>query len=317
LILSYSFSVSSVLTGTEQIFFKDRDKSVASRPIRGSYGTKPLGPQRLGQLQRGKFIVAEHLAVCERAARAGGAALLQWVGRIEAQEKGPSDLVTQADLASQEAISAVLGTAFPRYQLVSEEGETRLDPAAEYAWVVDPLDGTTNYVHQFTHYAVSIALVHRGRPVVGVVLDPVHNECFSAERGGGAYLNGRRITTSSVERLADTLAAASFAAKVQPDSPEVAQFVAALLQCQAVRRTGSAALNLCYVAAGRFDAFWALSTKAWDVAAGALLVEEAGGTITCYDGRPLELSRPHPLACATSALHERFQELLKDAPPLS
>ncbi len=255
----------------------------------------------------------DYVQVCEEAARAGGRALLSWIGRFQVREKGPSDLVTQADLASQQAIRDILRAAFPQHDFVSEEHDNPLDPSAEYVWIVDPLDGTTNYVHQLPHYAVSVALVHRGKPLVGVILDPVRDECFSAQRGAGARLNGQPIQVSSAEHLSDALVAASFAAKVEPGSPEIAQFVAAVLHCQAVRRTGSAALNLCYVAAGRFDVFWALSTKAWDVAAGILLVEEAGGTVTCWDGRPLDLRVPHPLACSTDSLHAEFSQLIRPA----
>jgi myo-inositol-1(or 4)-monophosphatase len=257
--------------------------------------------------------VADYLAVCEQAVRAGGEALVSWLGRFGVREKGPADLVTQADLASQEAIREVLLAAFPSHGFVGEEASVQFDGACELCWVVDPLDGTTNYVHRLPHYAVSVALVERGQPRVAVVLDPVHGECFTAERGTGAFLNGQAIHTSDVRDLSQALVAASFAAKVTADSPEIAQFVSALLHCQAVRRTGSAALNLCYVAAGRFDVFWALSTKAWDVAAGALIVEEAGGVVTHYSGQLLELDLPHPLACATGALHEQFRKLLAEA----
>jgi myo-inositol-1(or 4)-monophosphatase len=238
---------------------------------------------------------------------------LDWVGRASAREKGPSDLVTQADLASQEAIRGVLLVEFPRHGMVSEEAEGQLDVAKEYCWVVDPLDGTTNYVHQVPHYAVSVALVHYGRPIVGAVLDPVRDECFTCARGEGAFLNGRPIRTSDVQELSRALATASFAAKVQPGSREIDQFVAAVLACQAVRRTGSAALNLCYVACGRVDAFWALSTYAWDVAAGALLVEEAGGVVTSVDGGPFDLRKPHPIATANPTLHLAFRDLLENA----
>ncbi len=243
--------------------------------------------------------------------------LLDWIGRFEAREKGPADLVTQADLASQEAIRGILLVEFPDHALLGEEGEQQYGSAAEYCWVVDPLDGTTNYVHQLPHYAVSVALLHQGKPIVGTVFDPLHKECFTCFRGGGAFLNGRPIHTSNVRELSGALVAASFAAKVKAGSPEVNQFVAAALHCQAVRRTGSAALNLCYLAAGRFDAFWALSTHVWDVAAGVLLVEEAGGLATALDGGPLDLQAPHPVATANSALHQQFLELLRNAPPLS
>ena len=258
----------------------------------------------------------EYLQVCERAARAGGAVLVDWVGRFGVREKGPADLVTQADLASQEVVRGIVLEAYPDFGFVSEESDEAFDNRLEYTWIVDPLDGTTNYVHQVPHYAVSVALLRRGRPVVGVVFDPVHDECFAASLGGGATLNGRPIRTSGVRELSQALVAASFAAKVQRPSAEIDQFVAAVLNCQAVRRTGSAALNLCYLAAGRFDGFWAMSTKAWDVAAGVLIVEEAGGTVTALDGGPFDLERPHPVASACRELHEAFRRLLDEAPPV-
>ena len=256
----------------------------------------------------------DRLELCEQAARAGGRVLLDWIGRFGVREKGPSDLVTEADCASQEAVRKILQGAFPRYGFISEEDDD--SPSilnTEFCWVVDPLDGTTNYVHQMPHYAVSVALVERGQPIAGVVYDPMHDECFSAARGRGAWLNGAAMRASSVQELSQALVAASFSAKVSAGSPEIDQFIAALLQTQAVRRTGSAALNLAYVAAGRFDAFWAVSTKPWDVAAGVLLVTEAGGVVTRWDGRPLALSEPFPLADATPRLHDEFGRLLQDA----
>jgi myo-inositol-1(or 4)-monophosphatase len=259
----------------------------------------------------------DYLTACEQAARAGGDVLLRWIGRSAPREKGPRDLVTEADLASQEAIRGMLLVDFPRHAFVSEESPERLDSAAEYCWVVDPLDGTTNFVHQMPHFAVSVALLHYGQPIAGAVFDPVHDECFTAVRGGGAALNGRPIRTSDVHELSAALVTASFAAKVGFPSREVDQFVAALTHCQAVRRTGSAALNMCYLAAGRVDAFWALSTHAWDVAAGTLLVQEAGGMVTGLDGQPFDLSLPHPVATANSVLHERFRALLVNAPKVA
>ena len=258
--------------------------------------------------------MADFLKTCEEAARAGGQTLLSWIGRFGVREKGPSDLVTQADLASQDAIRQVLLEAFPSHKFIGEEAAAEVDPADEYCWVVDPLDGTTNYVHQMPHYAVSVALAHFGQPIAGVIFDPVHEECFSCRRGGGAFLNGQPIRTSAVTELSGALVAASFAARVRIGSREIDQFVAALLACQAVRRTGSAALNLCYVASGRVDAFWALSTNAWDVAAGVLLVEEAGGVVTRLDGGPLDLRAAHPVATANRILHEQFREMLLSAP---
>lgn len=259
--------------------------------------------------------VDERFEACERAARAGGRVLQDWVGRFAVREKGPADLVTEADLASQQAVRDILMADFPGHAFVGEEADGPYDPQAENCWVVDPLDGTTNYVHQLPHYAVSIALVQCGQTELGVIYDPVHDECFAAQRGRGAWLNGRPIHVSGAEELSQALVAASFSAKVSAGSPEIAQFEAALLACQAVRRTGSAALNLAYVAAGRFDAFWAVSTKAWDVAAGVLLVREAGGVVTHYRGKHFDLEQPHPAAAATRKLNERFVKLLRDDTP--
>ena len=258
----------------------------------------------------------DYLTACEQAARAGGEVLLSWIGQFAVREKGPSDLVTEADLASQEAIRGILLVHYPKHAFVGEELDRSADLTAEYCWVVDPLDGTTNYVHQLPHYAVSVALLHHGQPIVGAIFDPVHDECFTCARGQGAFLNRRPIRTSTVADLSGALVTASFAARVERGSAEIDQFVAAALACQAMRRTGSAALNLCYLAAGRVDAFWALSTKAWDVAAGVLLVEEAGGVVTGLDGGPFDLRTPHPLAAATPTLHRQFHELLQNAPHL-
>ncbi|HTU25168.1 MAG TPA: inositol monophosphatase family protein, partial [Pirellulales bacterium] len=143
--------------------------------------------------------------------------------------------------------------------------------------------------------------------------EPVSQECYLAARGEGAYLNGRRLKTSGIERLSEALAVASFSTTISPTSPEIAQFVAAVMHCQGIRRTGSAALNLSYIAAGRFDAFWALSTQSWDVAAGVLLVTEAGGAVTDIHGRPFTLRLPHPVAAATAPLQADFCRMLQQA----
>ena len=242
------------------------------------------------------------LEVALAAAEAGGNALLEWTGRFSVSEKGPSDLVTQADLASQEAIRRIILERFPHHHFLGEEGEAIELAGLEDVWIVDPLDGTTNYVHRIPHYAVSIAYAHRGEVEAAVIYDPISKEIYSAMRGRGAFHNHQPARVSPVERVADALVAASFAAQVRSGSLEVSQFNAVVLRAQGVRRTGSAALNMAYVASGRFDAFWALSTKIWDVAAGALLVHEAGGCVTDPAGRPFHLSRPHLVASASPAL---------------
>jgi myo-inositol-1(or 4)-monophosphatase len=249
-----------------------------------------------------------YLEVCENAIREAGKVLLDRLGRVTVREKGRSDLVTEADLAAQETVRRVVLAAFPDHELLGEEDpdSLALRPAAGFRWIVDPLDGTTNYVHQVPLFCVSLALESAGTLLAGGLYNPVSNECFLAQRGQGAYLNGGRLQASRVEQPRDALAAAGFPAVVTPDSPDFVLFNRAVLECQAVRRTGSAALNLAYVAAGRFDVAWTHGAKAWDAAAGALLIAEAGGVITDWDGAPLPLCHSPFLAASTAALHRAF-----------
>lgn len=253
----------------------------------------------------------ETAGICEQAARAGGAVLRRLQGKIQAREKAPADLVTEADLTSQQTIRDLLLAKFPDHGFLGEEdsGEAPIS-SSEYTWIVDPLDGTTNYVHGLDNYCVSVALRHRDEIVVGTVYDPTRDECYSAIRGEGAFLNGQRLTTSDTVQLDKALVAASFPARVQPDSPEVRRFLEVLYRCRALRRLGSAALNLCYVAAGRLDAYWATTVKIWDVAAGTLLVHEAGGIVTALDSSPLDLDRPRFVASSNSSLHAELISVL-------
>jgi myo-inositol-1(or 4)-monophosphatase len=252
----------------------------------------------------------DYLTTCEQAARAGGAVLLDWMGRFAVREKGPSDLVTEADVASQQVIRDHLLAAFPEHGFLGEE-----EPAATqrrpFRWIVDPLDGTTNYAHGLPQFCVSVALEHEGRTLVGVIYDPVSQECFRGAAGDGAYLNGRRIAVSGVTQLSASLAAVSFPARVPRGSPLIADFIEVLHHAQAMRRMGSSALNLAYLAAGRLDAYWATDTKVWDVAAGWLLVQEAGGVVTGLSGQTCSLDRPSFVAAATPQLHQQLLALLK------
>lgn len=250
--------------------------------------------------------------MCEVAARAGASELARLQGRFTSREKGPKDLVTDADLASQRAIEGIVHSAFPDHAFVGEEGS--VDAATgegEYRWIVDPLDGTANFVHGLRPYAVSVALARGDELLVGVVYDPTHDECFSASRGGGAWCNGKRLHVSDCRELHSAMMAASFTANVQRDSEEMRHFIEVSLECQSLRRLGSAALNLCYVAAGTLDAYWSTSVKSWDVAAGLLLVLEAGGVVTAADGTALQLDRPRLATAATAALHEKLVAVLR------
>lgn len=253
----------------------------------------------------------KYLTVCEAAARAGGQVLLDWRDRFRAKRKGPKDVVTEADLASQEVIREVLLGAFPDHQFLGEEAEPNHPPTgksvpvtqAAYRWIVDPLDGTANYVHHLPAYAVSIGLERGGKLLVGVVFDPVSGECFSASRGRGACLNNQPILPSRCRRLEEALMGVSLSANVPRGSCEVRRFLEIMHGCQAIRRLGSAALSLCYVACGRLDGYFGAGVKSWDVAAGALILREAGGILTTGAGEPFRLDSSEFASAATEKLH--------------
>ncbi|HTN76941.1 MAG TPA: inositol monophosphatase family protein [Pirellulaceae bacterium] len=259
--------------------------------------------------------MADFLAVCEKAARVGGQVLRDWQGKFRWREKGRRDLVTEADFAAQQAIREVVSAAFPAHEFLGEEdGDALIASQAHamgYRWIVDPLDGTANYVHGLANFAVSVALEHEGRMVCGVVFDPMSQECFSAVAGEGAKLNGQPIATSGCTLIEQAMIAASFPPHVERNSPEITQFIEVLLRSQSVRRLGSAALNLCYVASGRLDAYWATSVKIWDIAAGMLILQEAGGLITSMTGSPLVLAKPELIASSSPELLHELIGVLK------
>jgi myo-inositol-1(or 4)-monophosphatase len=261
------------------------------------------------------------LAVCEAAARAGGHVLLDWIGRFEARQKGPRDLVTEADFASQREIQRIIAAAFPDHGFVGEEADAGADQrvtgspghsGSGVRWIVDPLDGTTNYVHGFPAWCVSIALASGDDLLAATIFDPLRNECFTARAGGGAFLNGRSIRVAGVTEATDALVALSFPPHVAPDAPAVADFLAVLPAVHSVRRTGSTALNLAWLACGRLHAFWARRIACWDAAAGFLLVREAGGCVCRFaDGGPtVPLDEPAFVAGATPELLAAIRGLL-------
>jgi myo-inositol-1(or 4)-monophosphatase len=230
--------------------------------------------------------------------------------------------VTEADVAAQDVIRETIHKAFPDHDFLGEEeaaervkcGQAAIaERRSDFRWIVDPLDGTMNYVHRLPGYAVSIALEIGTELEVGVVLDPLSNEQFVAQRGKGARLNGKPIKASGCDRLDRALVAVSFSPNVSRESPEVKRFVELLLGAQSVRRMGSAALNLCYVAAGRLDAYLATSVSAWDVAAGVLVLREAGATIAALDGGPLQLEKPELIAAASQPLLNEMVDVVARA----
>ena len=251
--------------------------------------------------------------VCEAAARAGGAVLLDWAGRFSVREKGRADLVTEADLASQEIVRERLLSAFPLHGFLGEENSSIPSRDAGYRWIVDPLDGTTNYVHGIPNYCVSIALEQEGRLVVGAVFDPVGEECFTAAAGQGAWLNGQPLRVSELTQLDQAVVAMSLPPDIERDDVELRQFLEVVVKAQSMRRMGSSALNLCYVAAGRFDAYWSSSTKVWDIAAGVLMVREAGGLVISPEGGELDLHRPRFVAASSQPLADELRSVLVKA----
>jgi myo-inositol-1(or 4)-monophosphatase len=253
------------------------------------------------------------IETCETAARAGGAELLAWRGRFQTREKGAADLVTDADVASQRAIQAIIASRYPDHAFIGEElgaNGTTPDPD-RFAWIVDPLDGTTNYVHGYPNYAVSVALAQGSRLLVGVIYDPLRDECYTAGEGHGAWCNGTRLHTTDARDLANALVAVSLPARVQRDSPDLLDFVEVVQKSQAVRRTGSAAINLAQVASGALDAFWATHIHPWDVAAGVLLIQEAGGVVSGRDGGTFDLWDPHFVAAAGEELRRDLLQVLR------
>lgn len=247
------------------------------------------------------------------ACRVGGAVLLEWRSKFTTREKGPADLVTDADLASQRAIRELLLQARPGDAFLGEES-TPEERAAQrdqegICWVVDPLDGTVNYVHGFPCWATSVAVVRGDRLIAGAIFDPLRDEVFSASAGGGAWLRGAKgseepVRVSEATSVGDALVAVSLPPRVDPQSPDLAGFVAVVQACRAVRRTGSAALNLAYVAAGRLDAHWAHVIQPWDAAAGVLIAAEAGAVVTASDGMPFDVWQADYLVAASKPLHE-------------
>ena len=226
-----------------------------------------------------------------RAARAGGRVLRRKFGRIgRVWSKGGRDLVTEADREAERAILAVLQRAFPAHCFRAEEsGLVGAPTSAEYQWLIDPLDGTTNYHHGYPAFAVSLACARKGQLFLGVVYDPIAGELFCAEKGRGAYLNGRSIHTSGVLDLGQALLATGFPYDIKSDNRyNFDHFLNFECRVQAIRRIGPAALNLAYVACGRFDGYWESKLYPWDMAGGAVLVAEAGGLVSDFRGRPFD-----------------------------
>jgi myo-inositol-1(or 4)-monophosphatase len=264
--------------------------------------------------------VAELVGIVEPIAREAGALLSYFYERgVSTEYKGDVDLVTEADRASEKLIVSRLKEALPGHGIYGEEG-TRSGLEAEYRWYVDPLDGTTNFAHGFPAFCVVLGCERRapglaadedGDMVAGVIYDPLRDEMFTAERGVGAYLNGHPIHVSRTTKLQESLIATGFPSQKRHKSPNVHFYQEFTLRSHGVRRAGSAALDLAYVACGRLDGYWEFKLNPWDTSAGYLLVEEAGGTITHFDGGKFTLDSREVFA-TNGLIHAEMQGLFAD-----
>lgn len=247
-------------------------------------------------------------------ARDAGRVLAERFGRnLRISNKSELDLVTESDLASERLIIDRIKTHYPRHTILAEESGTN-SPAAEGAqsdwrWIIDPLDGTTNYAHGYPCFCVSMGLERNGTLELGVIYDPLRDEVFAAERGQGAALNGKRIHVSPTPSLAGALLCTGFPYDVRERGQFARHFANFIMNAQGVRRDGAAALDLAYVAAGRFDGFWEEGLKPWDVAAGILLIEEAGGRVSDYHNGPLDIFTP-PILASNGLIHEQMMRVL-------
>lgn len=227
--------------------------------------------------------------------------------RIPFELKGDFDLVTAADRASEALIVERLQSHFPSHSIIGEEGGLR-ERQAEYCWYVDPVDGTTNFAHGFPAYNVTLGLERAGEMIAGVIFDPTRNEMFGAEKGGGAYLNGHRIHVSRASAVADSLVATGFPSRKRHENINIHFYYQLAMTSHGVRRAGAAALDLAYVACGRLDGFWEFGLNPWDMAAGILLVEEAGGRCSTMTGGARDLRATHILA-DNGLIHEEILAL--------
>lgn len=256
------------------------------------------------------------LDIATEAALAGGAVLQSYAGKVEASEKGrPGDLVTAADKAAEAAILAVIQRHFPTHSILAEESGQLGASQSEFLWAIDPLDGTTNYAHQYPFYAVSIGLLVAGVPQVGVIFDPFHQELFRAARGLGATRNRQPIQVSQTTELRHSLLVTGFAYdRRETVDNNYAEFCYLTHITQGVRRGGAASVDLAHVACGRLDGFWERGLSPWDMAAGVVIVEEAGGKVTAYDRSPFVIESGRILA-TNGLIHPSLsQELLRVKP---
>src|SRR6185312_543245 len=237
-------------------------------------------------------------------ARQAGGLLMSFFGKVTIEYKGDADLVTKADRASESLIVEHVRQRWPDHDLIGEEG-SRTETGSDYRWYIDPLDGTTNFAHGYPVFCVSLGLDFRGERIAGVVYDPNRDEMFAAAKGSGTTLNGKTARVSKTPRLQESLIATGFPSHKRHKNPNINFYHQLTLRSHGVRRAGSAALDLCYVACGRYDAFWEFNLNPWDTAAGVLIVQEAGGKVTNFSGQPFSIDSRQVMASNT-ILHDEL-----------
>ena len=240
-----------------------------------------------------------------------GKILLEKFGRkINISKKGEIDLVTEADLASEKFIIEKIKSYYPKHSILAEEsGEAVLIGDSKWKWIIDPLDGTTNYAHGYPCFCVTLAVEFDDKIVIGVTYDPTRDELFVAEKGKGATLNNKKISVSETEKLGEALLVTGFPYDISQRENFTRHFTDMLLSSRAVRRDGSAAIDLAYVACGRFDGFWEEGLNPWDVAAGVLLIKEAGGQVSYFDGTEYSIYSP-PICSSNGLIHSEMLNVL-------
>ncbi len=253
--------------------------------------------------------MSRHAKVAISAAYASGLLIKRSVGKVsKVSYKGRDNIVTDVDRLSEKLIISAILRAFPGHSILSEESPP-VNSGSRYRWVIDPIDGTTNFAHAFPFFCVSIALEESGRTILGVVYDPMRDEMFIARRGKGAALNGKKIEVSRTALLGGSLLATGFSYGITEKDRNIAHFRKLLVKTQAIRRAGSAALDLCYVACGRFDGFWEMNLHPWDSAAASLIVEEAKGKVTKFDGKPYSC-RDNNILATNGRIHNQMVKIL-------
>jgi myo-inositol-1(or 4)-monophosphatase len=245
-------------------------------------------------------------------AREAGQILLEKFGRkINISLKGDINLVTEADLASEKHIIGKINSRYPKHSILAEEsGEAIVEGENVWKWVIDPLDGTTNYAHGYPCFCVTLALEHNGEIVVGVTFDPTRDELFAAEKGRGATLNNKQVRVSETEKLKDALLVTGFPYDARERENFARHFTGFTYKSRGIRRDGSAAIDMAYVASGRFDGFWEEGLHAWDVAAGVLLIEESGGRVSYYDDSKFSIYKP-PICASNGLIHQEMLNVLR------